>query len=100
MSKKPTYVWIVESDNWEDTPEGVLGVYARKSDAVKHVRELRRDYCGMASLDEEDETVRLKDWEVEDRPHEFCMTLTVASIFLRAYRTEVQRGAQQPRRKR
>jgi hypothetical protein len=91
MAKQPTYVWIVEEDNWEDTPQGVVGVYARKADAVKQVRAMRRDYCAPdgSGLDD-DERIRLKDWEVKDRPHEFSMTCQTLSIFLRAYRVEVR----------
>jgi hypothetical protein len=90
MSKKPTYVWIVEDEDWEDVPLGVVGVYASKAKAVQHVRALRRKYCHAG--DEDYEPVRLKDWDVTDEPDFFEMSQHVTEPhYLRAYRMEVRR---------
>ena len=81
MSKQPTYVWVV----WEDATEaggrkGILAVYARKTDAVKRVREERRDWCRPETMDDGDiysgeQGIKLSDWDTDETPDRFSTNL-------------------------
>ena len=79
MAKQPTYVWVVLEDASEaGGSKGNVAVYGRKADAVKHVRQMRRDWCCPATADDHGlysghEAILLKDWEVIDQPHVFAV---------------------------
>lgn len=98
MSKKPTYVWVVYEDASEaGDNKGVLAVYARKADAVKRVREERRDRCRPETQDDGDiysgeQGIKLSDWETDETPDRFSTDLMTHTIIeLRAVRQEVRR---------
>lgn len=98
MSKKPTYVWVVYEDETEAGGlKGVVGVYARKADAVKRVREMRRDWCRPETLDNDDpfsgeEGIKLSDWDTEETPDRFSTSLMTHTIVeYEAVRQEVRR---------
>jgi len=95
MSKQPTYVWVVYEDASDAAgSKGIVAVYARRADAVKRVRQLRRECCRPEVVDEWDgqEAILLKDWHVTDQPDCFSVHLiTHTAIEFEARRMEVQK---------
>lgn len=98
MSKAPTYVWVVYEDESEAGGfKGVVAVYARKADAVKHVRQMRRQWCSPGTPDDDglyegEEATKLSDWHTDETPDRFSTSLMTHTIVeYVAAREEVRR---------